>query len=389
MAPLGHRVGQHLVQWGYSPRPHPRERALTEGVKGRALGSGSQVTLVITTFDRPDYLEECLASVKHQTLTGFRLVVQDNASAADYSGVLARFRELPMSYVRNETNIGAAGNIGKALREYSDSKYLVVFHDDDMMHPRMLEWELGLLESDPEIQFVSTDLEVFDDGGAPPRASGENAALDIEIYDDQSDLARCLLGGGRLCYGSTMYRSSVLGRIDPGAYERFGSYLDRPFLLDVARLGKSALIRAPLVLYRQHPGQDSNTASITVQNVVELMRAYREALPSDWSRADQELFYGYARHFLPQYGYVHLAPEERIGAANFIRESIRNRVLRFRDITPTGLAIMLRADGMPGLPAAINAARAVKRRCLPRPRRAEDNQMPSSGERGQARHPEK
>jgi len=104
-------------------------------MKGRVLGSGSQVTLVITTFDRPDYLEDCLASVKDQTLTGFRLVVLDNASAADYSGALDRFRELPMSYVRNETNIGAAGNIGKAMRRYSDSKYLVVFHDDDMMHP--------------------------------------------------------------------------------------------------------------------------------------------------------------------------------------------------------------------------------------------------------------
>ena len=386
MAPLRHPDGQRLVQWG-DPRWHPRELTLTEGVKGRALGSGSQVTLVITTFDRPDYLEECLASVKEQTLTGFRVVVQDNASSADYSGVLARIRDLPISYVRNETNIGAAGNIAKALREYSDSRYVVVFHDDDMMHPRMLEWELGVLESDPEIQFVSTDLVTFDDGGAPPRASWENAALDAVIYDDQSDLARFLLGGGRLCFASTMYRSSVLDRIDLGAYERFGSYLDRPFLLDAARLGKSALIRAPLALSRQHRGQDSSIGSITVQNVIELMKAYREALPSDWTRADEELFYGYTRHFLPQFGYVHLAPEERIGAAKFIRESIRNRVLRFRDITPIGLAIMLRADGRRGLPAAIDAARAVKRR-LPRPRRMEGNQMPSSGGRGQARPPE-
>ena len=366
----------------------PSRTGSDRSVKGRTLGSGSQVTLVITTFERPEYLEDCLASVKHQTLTGFRLVVLDNASEADYSGVLARFRELPMSYVRNETNIGAAGNIAKALREYSDSRYVVVFHDDDIMHPRMLEWGLGLLDRDPEIQFVSTDLMEFDDGDAPPRASWENAALDIEIYDDQSDLARCLLRGGRLCFGSTMYRSSALGRTDLGAYERFGSYLDRPFLLDVARLGKSALIRAPLVLSRQHPGQDSNAGSITVQNVVELMKAYREALPSGWSRADQELFYGYASHFLPEFGYVHLAPEERIGAAPFIRKCVRNRVLRFRDITPTGLAIMLRADGMRALPAAIDAARAVKRRFLPRPRRAEGNQMPSSGERGQVRHPE-
>ena len=349
------------------------------------MGPGSQVTLVITTFDRPDYLRECLASVKHQTLTGFRLVVLDNASTADYSGVLDGFREMPMSYVRNETNNGAAGNIGKAMRQYSDSKYLVVFHDDDMMHPRMLEWQLEVLEADPKIQFVSTELDAFDDGAVPPRMIPENVGLDIEVYDDQSALARSLLGSGGLCFGSTMYRSSVLQRIRLDD-ERFSIIWDRPFLLDAARLGKSALIRAPLVLYRHHPGQDTNTGSLSAKNLIELMKAYRAALPSDWSRADQQLFYGHARWYLTQYGYARLAPEERIGALTFIRTSIRNKVLRFRDIRPGGLAIMLRADGKRVLPSAIDAARAVKRRFLPRPRRVDGDQIPSPNQRGQARH---
>jgi glycosyltransferase involved in cell wall biosynthesis len=342
---------------------------------------------VITTFDRPDYLEECLASVKRQTLTGFRLVVLENASAADYSGVLDRFRELPMSYVRNETNIGAAGNIGKAMRQYSDSEYLTVFHDDDMMHPRMLEWQLEVLEADPEIQFVSTEFAAFDDGAAPPQVIPQNVDLDIEVYDDESALARSLLVSGGLCFGSTMYRSSVLKQIRLDE-ERFGIIWDRPFLLDAARLGKSALIRAPLVLYRHHPGQDTNTGALTVQNLIELMRAYREALPADWSRADQQLFYRHSRNYLTRYGYARLAPEERIGAMAFIRESIRNKVLRARDVRPGGLGIMMRADGRRALPAVIDAARVARRRLSPRWRRAAAVQHPSTGDRRQARRPE-
>jgi len=355
-------------------------------VKGRALGSGSQVTLVITTFDRPDYLEECLASVKHQTLTGFRLVVLDNASAADYSGVLDRFRELPMSYVRNETNIGAAGNIGKAMRGYSDSKYVMVFHDDDMMHPRMLEWQLEVLEANPEIQFVSTEFAEFDDGNAPPRRIWENVGLDIEVYNDQSALARSFLEGGRLCFGSTMYRSSVLKQIRLDE-ERFGIIWDRPFLLDAARLGKSALIRASLVLYRHHPGQDTNIGSLSAKNLIELMKAYRAVLPAQWSRTDQRLFYRHASSFLTRHGYARLAPEERIGAATFIRKCIRNKVLRLRDIRPGGLEAMMRADGRRTLPNAIEAARATKRWFSPRKRRDANDRLASLSERGQARHP--
>jgi glycosyltransferase involved in cell wall biosynthesis len=362
--------------------PHGQQR-----VKGRTLGSGSQVTVAITTFDRPDYLKECLASVKAQTLTGFRLVVLDNASAADYSRVLDRFRDMPMTYVRNETNIGAAGNIGKAMRGYSDSKYLVVFHDDDMMHPRMLEWQLEVLEADPEIQFVSTELAVFDDGTSPPRMMSENAGLDIEVYDDQSALARSFLGHGGLCFGSTMYRSSVLKQITPNE-ERFGIIWDRPFLLDAARLGKSALIRAPLVLYRHHRGQDTKTGSLSAKNLIELTRAYRAALPSDWSRADQELFYGHSRYFLTQYGYARLAQEERLGAITFVRKSIWNRVLRIRDLRHGVLEDLMRVDGRRRLPSAIEAVRGAKRRLSRRGRRAAGDQQPSLVDPGQARHQE-
>lgn len=348
----------------------------------------SQVTLVVMTFDRPEYLEECLTSVRQQTLKEFRLVVLDNASAADYSGVLDRFRDFPLSYVRNDNNIGGAGNLRKAMRSYSDSKYLVVFHDDDLMHPRMLEWQRNLLESDPEIQFVSTELAVFEDGAALPRARWENVDFETQFFNDESDLARSLLGSGGLCFGSTMYRTSILSRITFDV-PRFSIMSDRPFLLDAARLGKSALIRAPLVLYRHHPGQDTNTGPISAKNLIELMKAYREALPVHWSRADQQLFYGHARIFLPRYGYARLAPEERIGAARFIRECIRNKVLRFRDLRPGGLAIMMRADGRRALPAAIDAARRVKRWLPSRGRRADEDSEPVIGESRQTRDPEK
>lgn len=347
---------------------------------------GSQVTLVITTFDRPEYLEQCLASVKHQTLEGFRLVVLDNASTADYSGVLDRFRDLRLTYVRNESNIGGAGNLKKAIRCYSDSKYLVVFHDDDLMHPEMLEWQLDLLERDPEIQFVSTELATFEDGTAPPVEMWQNVDLTTEVYNDETDLARSLLGSGGLCFGSTMYRSSVLSRI--GFDEpRFSIISDRPFLLDAAREGKCALIRAPLVMYRHHPGQDTNTGQLTAKNLIELMRAYRAALPKDWPRADQQLFYRHASVFLTRYGYARLPPEERQGAVNFIRECIRNEVLRFRDLRPSGLAIMMRADGKRAVPAAIDGARAAKRWLSSRGRQADEDRQPLIGEESQVHDP--
>jgi hypothetical protein len=274
------------------------------------------------------------------------------------------------------------------MRCYSDSKYLVVFHDDDMMHPRMLEWQVHVLESDPEIQFVSTELVAFDDSDMPPRGIWENVSLDIEVYEDESELARSLLGSGGLCFGSTMYRSSVLKLI--GLDEpRFGIIWDRPFLLDAARLGKSALIRAPLVLYRHHPGQDTNAGPLSAKNLIELMRAYRAALPAHWSQPDQELFYAHAIYFLIRYGYTRLPADERIGAVTFVLKAIRNKVLRYGDIRPEELATLMRTDGKRALPFLIDTVRAAKRRLSRRQRRAAGVQQSSRSEKGQARHPER
>ncbi len=49
-----------------------------------------------------------------------------------------------------------------------------------------------VLEADPEIQFVSTELAAFDDGAAPAGMIPEKVGPDIELYDDQSALARSL-----------------------------------------------------------------------------------------------------------------------------------------------------------------------------------------------------
>jgi glycosyltransferase involved in cell wall biosynthesis len=330
---------------------------------------GGDVTVVVTTFERPDYLAECLASIERQTLSGFRVVVLDNASEADYSGVIERFRSLSVSYVRNETNRGSVGNIEKALREHAHSPYVVVFHDDDLMHPRMLESELAVLEGDPTIQFVATELAAFDDGQPPPETPID-LDLPVEIYATETDLARSLLGAGGLCFPSTMYRSSVLPRIE-FHQERFSVICDRPFLLDAARFGKTALIRAPLVSYRHHPGQDTHTGSLTAEHLIALMKRYRAALPRKWSRADQELFYAHARYFLAEYGYTRrLAPDERIGAIAFVRKCLRNGVLRFRDVRQGVLEDLMRVDGRRTLPAAIGAARGIKQRLSPRRWRA-------------------
>lgn len=316
-----------------------------------------RLTVVIPTFDRPAYFEECLGSVADQTCKGFRLVVLDNASSSDYSSVLKGYAHVPLEYVRNETP-RPGGNIVTAIRHYDDTDYLTVFHDDDLMHPRMLELQLELLEAHPDIQFVATEFAMFIDSDLSPKDAWEDLQPVMEIYDDVAALARALLGGASLCFGSTMYRSSVLCKIGFDA-ARFSIYCDRPYLMDAARQGKCALIKAPLVLYRVHPGQDTNTGSLGIGNLIELMKSYRAALPKDWDKADQELFYQHSKSFLVNnQGYGRLAAGDRHGAIVFLWRSWANGVVRLRDLRLSDFATLARADGWG---SQVDGALAAKR----------------------------
>src|SRR5688572_8028571 len=111
------------------------------------------LTVCVLTYNRPALLRETLTSIVAQTTRRFRLVVLDNASTTDYSATLKHFARAHVEYVRHPH---PTDNLIVALRDYADREFLVVFHDDDLMHPDLLRRQLAVMESDPGMRFVAT-----------------------------------------------------------------------------------------------------------------------------------------------------------------------------------------------------------------------------------------
>ena len=109
-----------------------------------------RLTICIPTYNRPEFLSQCLESLKAQTYGEFAVVILDNASTVDYSGVLRVHKDPRLVYRRHPVSVGAVGSIALALREHGDTEFLMVFHDDDLMHRRLIEWEPQALTDDPE-----------------------------------------------------------------------------------------------------------------------------------------------------------------------------------------------------------------------------------------------
>ena len=249
------------------------------------------LTICVPTYNRPEFLAECLKSIFAQTFQDFQVVVLDNASDKDNNQVLAAFKDPRLIYRRRKENIGPAGNINSALRDYRSTPYLMVFHDDDIMHPRLLEYEIGILEKHPEIAFVASGHAPF--VGQAPTFS-DTVEFDYDYIASPAKLAYHLLMGAPVHFGSVVYRTSALNGIDPDRqFRSFSIIADRPLLLDVAESGGCAMLRSPLVWYRIHPAQDTKSGNLTGDHVIELYSYYKEKLGPIWSKELAEEFFSH------------------------------------------------------------------------------------------------
>lgn len=99
------------------------------------------VTVAICTHNRADLIGESIQSVLFQTMQDFEIVVIDDGGDDDTKAVLDAFGDERIRYFWQENaGISAARNLAA---EKSCGIYTAVLDDDDLMHPRRLEWQVG------------------------------------------------------------------------------------------------------------------------------------------------------------------------------------------------------------------------------------------------------
>lgn len=102
------------------------------------------VTVAIATQNRADMIPDTIYSILAQTVQDFEIVVVDDGGHDDLREVLDGFDDPRIRYFWQEARgISAARNL--AL-ENSRGFFTAVIDDDDLMHPKRLEWHLDAME---------------------------------------------------------------------------------------------------------------------------------------------------------------------------------------------------------------------------------------------------
>lgn len=199
------------------------------------------VSVVLTTYDRPTYLPEAVATVAEQTYEPVELIVVDDASPTPASDVVSadEYDVSSFEIVRHDDNRGpnAARNTGISA---ANGEYIAFLDDDDRWLPEKLDRQVERFEAaDSDLGVVSTGWKRVRDG------TTEEVWLPPEI---EGDVTRALLCRNVVgTQSAVMVRASVAKRIPLD--DRFPRWADQEWYVSLSTECALGRIREPLVIH--------------------------------------------------------------------------------------------------------------------------------------------
>lgn len=196
------------------------------------------VSVVISTYNRPMYLERAVRSVGQQTYTPLELIVVDDHSDRPAECVLDGMdREgfHGVKILRHERNRGANAARNTGI-EAASGKFIAFLDDDDRWRPKKIARQVAA--ADPETGVVYTGI-VADRG----------AESEVEVPPEISgDITRALLCGNIVgSLSAVMVRTEVARSVTLD--ERFPAWADLEWYVRLSLATEFERVPEPLVVY--------------------------------------------------------------------------------------------------------------------------------------------
>ncbi|MFK0003910.1 glycosyltransferase family 2 protein [Paenarthrobacter sp. NPDC090522] len=215
------------------------------GWTSSSLEDGPLVSIIISTYNRAEYIAECLNSIVAQTVQDFEVILVDDGSTDNTAEVVNSFGDARVRYFgRENRGISASRNFGS---DQALGAFIAVHDDDDIMLPWRLQSQLESLEPGDHGSFgVSVHFD---------NATGEVHRLVHRLFNMQTALRY----GNNPTHPTWLIRSDVFKKFRYD--ETLKSGVDNNIALRMVRSGvRMKHTGENLILRRLHGGQITRSA---------------------------------------------------------------------------------------------------------------------------------
>jgi len=238
------------------------------GMTNEIEHNGSEIFVVVPSYNHAPFVEQCLRSIFDQTLRPKKLLVIDDGSTDSSPEIIeATLKSCPFDceiIVRENRGLSFTLNQGFAL---SDGKYFAYLGSDDYWLPDFLSARFRLLEErhDAVLAYghslvVNECDEVVDCSASHPSGWGEFA---------DGSAQEMLLAASSPVSSSVVYRRSALNQLSWNENARLEDY---EMYLALSQLGGFAFDRQILSAWRRHSYNTSQDCEMMLSEVVEAQR---------------------------------------------------------------------------------------------------------------------
>ncbi|TBN55942.1 glycosyltransferase family 2 protein [Glaciihabitans arcticus] len=214
-----------------------------------------KISVALCTHNGAAYVAQQVESILAQTLQPSQIVLSDDASTdstvAIVRELVERHPHIAFTVFENNPALRVTKNFEQAMLA-STGDLVALSDQDDVWHPERLATIAALFEQRPEVLLVHSDASLVDGEGAPLGTglfeSLEIADSELEAIDDGRTLD-VLLRRNVVTGATTVVRRELVATAAPFPE----SWVHDEWLAAIAAAtGRTAVIRAQLVDYRQH-----------------------------------------------------------------------------------------------------------------------------------------
>jgi len=217
------------------------------------------LSVVTATYnENPIFLKACIDSILNQTFRNFEfiIVVEPQEKNMEFlSSVEGADKRVKI--LKNDTKIGVAGSRNRAILE-SSGKYVALMDGDDYCAPDRFEKQLNLLENNPDISVVGSNMYLVDKN---------NVIIGERIYPElHQDIKNYFLVTMAVSNPSIIVRRSDLSQVgvfDDTLFKAEDFDLWLRFLVNNKKMHN---LQGKLVFYRTHPNDNKKRGQIHYKN---------------------------------------------------------------------------------------------------------------------------
>ena len=239
------------------------------------------VSIMIPTYNRPEYFRETLESARSQTYPNIEIIVCDNSTDDRTEELMQAYQDdIRVRYVRNKMAKTKAENF-MPFEHLAQGEFLQWCMDDDILLPDKITRMVDVFLCEPTVTLVTSVRGVIDGDGTFIGQSGDAPTID-GMYGcfSGSLLGHALLISFTNFLGepsAVLFRRRDLThhywRAESRGYQILS---DCAMWLELLEKGNAVVFAGPLSLFRTHNGQEQRQSESLVCGAIEWRRLIEE-----------------------------------------------------------------------------------------------------------------